>query len=301
MTLKVAYQGIPGAYSEGAAVEYFGEDALLIPCATFDLVFEKLLSREADRAALPFENSLAGTIYRNLDLLVANDDVHIVGEIDFRVRHCLMTKQDTDTSQVKQVFSHPMALAQCEGYMKDRGLVPVEGFDTAGSAQMLSDGELTENAGAIASRRTVDLYGLKLMEADIEDDEHNFTRFLILSLESAPRNVPGIGYKTSIAITLENKAGALCKALGIFSAVDLFMTKIESRHRRSFRGPSTTGNGDVEDKIWEYVFYIDIAADYNDPKTQTAVTLLQQITYVLPNTLISISTIEESRFKASFV
>mmetsp|Transcript_30302 Transcript_30302/g.116211 ORF Transcript_30302/g.116211 Transcript_30302/m.116211 type:complete len:293 (-) Transcript_30302:2552-3430(-) len=278
MTLKVAYQGIPGAYSEGAAVEYFGEEAVLIPCSTFDLVFEKLLSREADRAALPFENSLAGTIYRNLDLLVAHDNVHVVGELDFRVRHCLMTKQETNISQVKQVFSHPMALAQCERYMKDRGLVPVEGFDTAGSAKMLSDGELTQNAGAIASRRAVDLYGLKLVEADIEDDEHNFTRFLILSLEKAPKSVAGLDYKTSLAITLENKAGALCKALGIFSALDLFMTKIESRHLRSFRGPSTAGKDGEGDKIWEYVFYIDIAADYNDPKTQTAFTLLQQIT-----------------------
>lgn len=170
--------------------------------------------------------------------------------------------------------------------MKDRGLVPVEGFDTAGSAKMLSDGELTQNAGAIASRRAVDLYGLKLGEADIEDDEHNFTRFLILSLEKAPKSVAGLDYKTSLAITLENKAGALCKALGIFSALDLFMTKIESRHLRSFRGPSTAGKDGEGDKIWEYVFYIDIAADYNDPKTQTAFTLLQQITYVLPHTYL---------------
>lgn len=115
LMVKACYQGMPGAYSEAAALEFFGSAVEeLIPCKTFESVFELLCSGDVDRAVLPIENSLAGTIHRNLDLLIKHDRVHIVGEWDFRVRHCLIKRQDQNMEDVKSVFSHPMALAQCE-------------------------------------------------------------------------------------------------------------------------------------------------------------------------------------------
>jgi len=271
--VRVAYQGLPGAYSEAAAIEFFGENVELEACKEFDNVFEALVNGTADRAALPIENSLAGTIHKNLDKLVAHESVHIVGELDFRVRHCLLKLKTQDVAQIQRVFSHPMALAQCERYMSSKGYEPVESFDTAGIAAELP--KLGPNVAAIASRRAAQLYDLDIVAESIEDDKENYTRFLILSLNPTKSETPAGPRKTSIAFTLNNQPGVLCKALSVFSVLNLDMTKIESRHVRSLHKIAPTAK---EEKRWGYIFYVDVAADYHDPSVQKAFSLLQETT-----------------------
>eukprot|EP00188_Purpureofilum_apyrenoidigerum_P000716 Plantae.Rhodophyta-Purpureofilum_apyrenoidigerum.ctg13346.p1 GENE.Plantae.Rhodophyta-Purpureofilum_apyrenoidigerum.ctg13346~~Plantae.Rhodophyta-Purpureofilum_apyrenoidigerum.ctg13346.p1 ORF type:complete len:289 (-),score=50.68 Plantae.Rhodophyta-Purpureofilum_apyrenoidigerum.ctg13346:49-915(-) len=271
--VRVVYQGLPGAYSEAAAIGFFGKDIDLVACNTFDDVFENLVAGKAERAALPIENSLAGTIHKNLDKLVAHENVHIVGELDFRVRHCLLKLKNQDTDQIKRVFSHPMALAQCERYMSSKGYEPVESFDTAGIASQLPT--LGPNAAAIASRRAAQLYDLDIVEESIEDDKENYTRFLILSMDSSSSEKSVGPRKTSIAFTLNNDPGVLCKALSVFSVLNVDMTKIESRHVRSLHSIAPTMKEEIR---WGYIFYIDVAADYHDPSVKKAFYLLQEIT-----------------------
>lgn len=203
--ITVAYQGEPGAYSESAALQFFSSppagggapprqppDAAiqLMPTPSFGAMLDALTSAAATHAAMPIENSLAGTIHPNLDLLLANPHVSIVGETDFRVRHCLLGVADPAPGvAVKRVHSHYMALAQCTGYLAGRGLTQVVAADTAGAARALSRGELGGADGdgvrgeeaVIASRRAGDIYGLAVLAEGVEDDAGNYTRFLILT------------------------------------------------------------------------------------------------------------------------
>ncbi|KAA8493629.1 Arogenate dehydratase/prephenate dehydratase 1, chloroplastic [Porphyridium purpureum] len=272
--LRVGYQGVPGAYSEGAAVEFFGESGIeKVPCVSFGELLRRLNEREIDRAALPIENSLAGTIHQNYDLLLKYNELRIVGEIDFRVQHCLLVLPGVDRTQVKRAISHPMALMQCVGYLARNSIVPEEAFDTAGSAQMLRTSNITD-AAAIASRRAAVAYGLDVLEEGIEDQQENYTRFFILARKdengsdgapdaSATPRIPldaSRPCKTSVAFTLTNSPGALFKALSVFVALDIDLTKIESRHVATLL-EAQLGNSAEESRVtklrWEYIFYLD--------------------------------------------
>lgn len=141
----------------------------------------------------------------------------------------------------------------------------------------LKDGQLGADCAAIAGRRAAEIYGLDLVEEGIEDDDENFTRFLILSLVPAPSELLKVPCKTSVAFSLDNEPGILCKALGVFSVLNIDMTKIESRHVHPLY--VTGRNTDIQGKLrWSYMFHADVAADYNDPKTRTAFNLLSEIT-----------------------
>lgn len=194
--ITVAYQGEAGAYSESAALQFFSPSSgggplrkppdaaiQLLPTPSFGAMLDALTSATATHAAMPIENSLAGTIHPNLDLLLANPNVSIVGETDFRVRHCLLGAPDAAPGvAIKRVHSHYMALAQCTGYLAGRGLTQVVAADTAGAARALSLGQLggdgKDDAGSglrgeeavIASRRAGDIYGLTVLEEGVEDD-----------------------------------------------------------------------------------------------------------------------------------
>ena len=304
--LRVAYQGEPGAYSESAAIEYFGENLQLVPCETFEKVFELVEKDGADRAVLPIENSLAGTIHRNYDLLLQHQ-LHIVGEVDFCVRHYLLALEGVELKDVRVVQSHPMALAQCEKFLSENGLTREVALDTAGSARLLRDKGYRDRA-AIAGARAAQIYALNILREDIEDEPENFTRFLILARTPCAAPPLGVPAKTSIAFSLINTPGALFKALSVFALRDIDLTKIESRHLRSLRhlrsresaqlrASSTNGrsdtlasiasrgvsdNADVENvpdrRRWEYLFYLDISASLADTKTNNALNHLAEIT-----------------------
>jgi prephenate dehydratase len=235
--MRVAFQGEPGAYSEEAVHGYFG-GVETQPCETFDDVFAAVTSGVCESGLIPIENSLAGSIHQNYDLLLRHD-LHIVGEYFLRVRHCLIGFPGVNKAEIRRVISHPQALGQCAGYLRALGVKTEPVYDTAGSVKMLKEsGERT--TAAIASKRAAEIYRLEVLQEGIEDNPENYTRFL----EIAPGRVSPEGEaKTSIVFTLKNQPGALFKALSVFALRDIDLTKIESRP--------------LAGKPWEYLFYID--------------------------------------------
>ena len=204
-------QGVPGAYSEQAAeAAYSG--CIPVPCDQFEHAFEAVEQWATDRAVLPVENSLGGSIHRNYDLLLRHR-LHIVGEVNFGVNHCLLALPGVKPGDLKRVISHPQALAQCEGYLTTKvpGAVREAFDDTAGAARAIKEGGWTETA-AVASTRAAEIYELDILDQGIQDDTDNITRFIALAREPvAP--VSGVPFKTSIVFSLEEGPGVLFKAL----------------------------------------------------------------------------------------
>ncbi len=235
--MRVAFQGEAGAYSEQAVYGYFGNVEAL-PCESFDIVFEFVSLGSCEMGMIPIENSLAGSIHQNYDLLLKNT-LHITGEYYLRVRHCLIALPGAQITDIKKAISHPQALWQCTGYLKSHGIKSEAVFDTAGSVKMLKESGAQDTA-AIASRRAAEIYEMQILDEDIEDNPENYTRFLIIA---AQNDAPSGDAKTSIVFTLKNQPGALFNALRVFALRDIDLTKIESRP--------------LVGKPWEYLFYID--------------------------------------------
>jgi prephenate dehydratase len=173
--MKVAFQGEPGAYSEAAAIAHYDYEIQTIPCETFAIVFQQVVEGESNHGFIPIENSLAGSIHKNFDLLL-NHDLHIVGEHHHRIRHCLMVMPGVKFEDIREVYSHPQALTQCERYLA--GMTNVRGVahvDTAGSARWIKEHGI-RSAAAIASRRAAEVYGMEILAEGIEDDPANYTR-----------------------------------------------------------------------------------------------------------------------------
>jgi prephenate dehydratase len=262
-SLRAAFQGERGAYSEEAAVQFFGAGITPVPCATFDQVFDQVRTGESDYGVAPIENSLGGSIHRNYDLLLRND-LHIVGETAVRIRHSLIVHRGVRLEQVRRVYSHPQALAQCEKSL-DRWpqIERVSTYDTAGSVKLLREENIFDGA-AIASRRAAEIYGMDILEDGLEDNEENYTRFLILSREPVQTQGPS---KTSIVYAMENVPGALFKTLAVFALRDIDLFKIESRP--------------LQGKAWDYFFYVDFAGGLHEERCQNALNHLREITTYL--------------------
>ena len=248
--MKVSFQGEPGAYSEQAVFNYFGK-VETVPCESFDAMFDAVVSGKSDAALAPIENSLAGSIHQNYDLLLRHD-LHIVGEYFLRVQHCLITNPGVKMEDIKKAISHPQALGQCAGYLRSHGIKAEQVYDTAGSVKMLKESGARDVA-AIASKRAAELYGMQILQEGIEDNPENYTRFLAVGRESI---VPTNEAKTSIVFTLKNMPGALFKAMSVFALRDIDLTKIESRP--------------LQGKPWEYLFYIDLLGSTSDDVTKRA-------------------------------
>lgn len=282
-TLRVAYQGEPGAYSEQAAIQYFetrDQQVHLHPCASFEEMVEALDQNLVERVALPVENLLAGTIHKNLDLITRYGDITIVGELDFHVRHCLMAMKGVKLGDIKVVKSHHMALAQCSEYLRSNGLTQEVAYDTAGSAKLIHKTKTMEVA-AVASKRAAQIYDLNILADDIQDKCDNYTRFLILSKEKVPY-VPGTPSKTSLVFAMNNSPGALHRALSVFAATQIDLTKLESRHLHSARealmNKSEQLMEDSSANRWDYVFYVDIARHEEEKSVAVALDHLREIT-----------------------
>ncbi len=225
----VVFQGEPGAYSEASLFDLLGKDQFVTKgLESFEKCFQAVEQGNAQFALLPIENSLGGTIHANYDLQLRHNFV-IVAEHEFRVHHCLMALPGVEKASIKKVISHPQAIAQCDGYLRDNNFKGEQAYDTAGSAKMIAQNNMTDTA-AIASALAAEYYGLNILDSGIEDDDNNYTRFLLLSRRWMPlRSVSQNCWKTTMVFSLINYPGVLVKALSAFSFRDVSLTKLESR------------------------------------------------------------------------
>ncbi|XVF04985.1 hypothetical protein REPUB_Repub05bG0131000 [Reevesia pubescens] len=269
--LRVAYQGVSGAYSEAAAEKAY-PNCEAVPCAQFDAAFEAVEKWIVDRAVLPIENSLGGSIHRNYDLLLRHS-LHIVGEVKLAVRHCLLANHGVRVEDLKRVLSHPQALAQCENTLTKIGLTREAVDDTALAAKYVAFQKL-KDTGAVASSMAAKIYGLNILAQDVQDDSDNVTRFLMLAREPI---IPGMEkpFKTSIVFSLEEGPGVLFKALAVFALRQINLTKIESRPLRNqpLRASDGSNNGS---KYFDYLFYVDFEASMAEERAQNALRHLKE-------------------------
>ncbi len=248
--MRVAFQGERGAYSEEATRILFGEIEVQ-PCPALRDVFTAVAGGGSDAGVVPMENSQAGSINETYDLLLSND-LPIVSELNLRIRHCLLALPGQALPDLRTVYSHPQAIAQCEEFLLRHGLTGVPEQDTAGSARWIADQQIA-GAGAIASHDAAHIYGLQILAEGIETNAHNITKFLAIARTPAPR---GKLSKTSIVFTTQNVPGALYQALGTFAMRSINLTKLESRPRREVP--------------WEYVFYVDFEGHHEDADVAAA-------------------------------
>ncbi len=241
--ITAAFQGAAGSFSHAAALALFGPGIQLVPCASFEDLFQTVSDGSATHGMVPIENSLAGSVHRNYDLL-GEHDLQIVGETLVRVRLCLIARPGISIADLRRVTSHPVALAQCRKlFASNPQLAQVPAFDTAGGVRDVL-GRDTIDEGAVGSALAAQLYGGVVLRENVEDHEENYTRFLAVT-KSGSASVTGP--KVSLVFSLPNKPGALHKALGVFANGGLDLTKLESRP--------------ILGRPWEYLFYLDCIAN----------------------------------------
>jgi prephenate dehydratase len=235
---RIAIQGEPGSFSDEAARKLLGSAVTILPCATFRAAFAALGGRRVHACVIPIENTLAGSVHENYDLLLEHR-YWVEAELKMRIRHMLIARPGVTLRQVRQVYSHPVALAQCRNFFeRHRWLEPVAAYDTAGSVKQIVGQR--GNEAAIAGRAAAAAYGARILARNIEDDPGNFTRFLLVTRKRRIR--PG-ATKTSLVFATKNAPGALHRSLAPFALRNVNLTKIESRPWRT--------------RPWEYLFYLD--------------------------------------------
>jgi prephenate dehydratase len=238
--MKIAIQGESGSFSHEAAMKLV-DNAVIVPFSLSADAFLALANGAVEAAVIPIENSLAGSVSEHFDLLLTHD-VKVERETLLRIHHNLIAISGTSIGQIDRVFSHPVALAQCRRFLAEHPRMEAYAFyDTAGSVKQLV--ELRDrHAAAIASKAAALFYGARILQADIEDNPENFTRFFLVrrtldAVEDPESN------KISIAFSVENRPGSLVSALSELATIGTNLTKIESRP--------------VHGKPWEYIFYVD--------------------------------------------
>ncbi len=239
---RVAFQGAPGAYSEKALKHYFPEDkAESLPCGSFEEVFDSVLKGKADWGMIPVENSLAGSILENYDLLNLNPDISIVGEIKIRIRHNLIAHKGVKLEDITEVRSHPQALAQCERFIREHKLAPIPAYDTSGAVADLAAEKDALHRAAIASDEAARVWDMEIIRDGIETNPNNYTRFAVIGrAENVKVTKPN---KATVMFEVSDETGSLSKCLALFARHHLNMTRIESRP--------------IHGKPWSYSFYVD--------------------------------------------
>lgn len=263
--MRVAYQGERGAFSESAARRLLGETAA-IPFASFEEMFAAVREGEADCCIAPIENSIAGSIHRNYDLLL-DSGLAIHGETNLRIVHNLLAVPGSAITALRRVYSHPVALAQCGRFFRaNPHLEPVPLHDTAGAVRVVMERGNADEA-AIASDRAGEIYGAATLAAGIEDHARNFTRFFLAAPSDAAlpplADGPARRWKTSLLLHVANKPGALFRALGAFALREIDLAKIESRP--------------IEGRPWEYGFYLDVVGSAHEEPVAGALENLRQM------------------------
>lgn len=250
MEKRVTIQGVAGCYHDAAARAYFNDEEITtIPCDSFSELFQRMGCDASLLGIVAIENTIAGSILPNHELL-RQSNMQIVGEHKMHISHVLAALPGQSIDELSEVNSHPMALMQCEQYLRQHpNLKMIEKFDTAGSAQEIAEHKLMGHA-AVCGEYAANLYGLNILERGIETNKRNFTRFLIIAdplLASEMRPREEKINKSSIMFTLPHTNGALSKVLTIFSFYDINLSKIQSLP--------------IIGREWEYRFYIDLTFD----------------------------------------
>lgn len=244
----IGFQGEHGAYSEVAAKQLMA-NAATMPCREFSDVFDAVESGLFDYGIVPVENTLGGLVGPVNSILIYTN-LKIVAAVDMPIRHCLVCPPGTDHRELRYAWSHSQALAQCRYFLARNHLEPVTHYDTAGSAKDIAEGR-PKGVAAIASKYAADLYGLDIIKEDIQDTEHNRTRFFVISMRDESRE----GDKCSAVFTAGDKAGSLFSVLKIFASAGINLTRIES----------------VPDTPGKYAIFIDFEGSIDDPRVVGAV------------------------------
>ena len=243
----VAIQGIEGSFHHIAAINYFGNDITIVPCSRFEQIFQNLDNQIANKAIIAIENSVAGTILPNYALL-RNGNYKIVGELSLRIQHQLLSIDNQKIEDIKIVKSHPMALLQCQDFFKKFPHIHLEeSDDTAAAARRLIEQSETGIA-VIASEKAGQIFGLKTLAENIEDNKRNYTRFLVLDADNNINADNNSVNKASICFHLGHQIGALAKVLMALASENINLVKIQSLP--------------LVGKEWEYFFHIDMEFFY---------------------------------------
>ena len=254
MTKKVAIQGIEGSFHHIVSQTYFEESVVVQPYLSFSEVVESLISKTSDVAIMAIENSIAGSIIPNY-AHINDQDLHITGECFLEIQHNLMALKGQSIEEIKEVFSHPMALLQCKEFFKQYPHIKlIEDTDTAEVAKRISEGQL-QGVAAIASVQAAQLFGLEILAKSIQTIKHNETRFVIVERNQVKQNTATTN-KASVKFLLDHKRGSLAAMLNVMSDCNLNLTKIQSLPKI--------------DTPWKYAFFVDITfekfSDYEKGK-----------------------------------
>ncbi len=262
-SLRVAIQGERGSFSEEAARKLLGLRISVLPCATFAGAFSMVRETRADHCVVPIENTLAGSVHENYDLLLEHG-FWVEAELNLRIRLMLIAQRGVELRQLRKVYSHPVALAQCRKFFaRHRRMQPVAAYDTAGSVKMIVE-QNNQEAAAIAGPSAAAAYRARILARNIEDYAGNFTRFLLVRRTARTR--PGAN-KTSIVFATLNVPGSLFRCLAAFALRNINLTKIESR---PWRG-----------RPWEYLFYLDFLGHPERSPGRQALSHLREMTSFL--------------------
>ncbi len=270
MKKTICYQGVPASYSFNAAQAVFGEDNTFKGCARFAEIFKAVGDGVADCGIIPIENSLASSIFDNYDLLY-REDVYVVGEYYLPIQHFLLTKQIDGVSteerlnQIKKVFSHTQALEQCSQFFDEHPeLEEIVYSDTAGAARHVAESSDTDIA-AIASQEAAALYGLEIIGENIQNQQNNITRFVVIA--KVPVKDSEVDKGSIILELAHNKPGALLEVLTIFASENINLSKLQSRP--------------IGGSSFEYMFYIDFEFDGNIEKIEKVMDKVKEHTAYL--------------------
>jgi len=265
--MKIAFQGEHGAFSEVAAKKYFGNNIETSPCYSFADVFSKVQKKLVNFGVVPIENSLYGSVFDTYDLLLKSTSpdgkhgLNVTGELQLQINHQLLATKNLAFTDIKKVFSHPQALGQCSEFLKtltNAEILPA--YDTAGSALTLLKNADEPNA-IVASKEAAEVYHLKILKKNIQNNSENYTRFLVIAKEQLLQDFKSP--KASVCFELKNMPGALFKGLSVFALREINLAKIESRP--------------IAHKPFEYRFYADFMGDLREERVKNALKNLAEI------------------------
>ncbi|PJG83008.1 prephenate dehydratase [Caviibacterium pharyngocola] len=261
--IHIAFLGKRGSYSHLAARNYatrYQEQLIEISCSSFEQIFEKVQSGEADYGVLPLENTTSGAINEVYDLL-QHTELSLVGELAYPIKHCVLVNGQEDLSQIDTLYSHPQVIQQCSQFIRELDRVHIEYCESSSHAMQLVSSLNKPNIAALGNEDGGKLYGLTVLKSGIANQENNITRFIVIAKNPVVVS-PQIHTKTLLLMTTSQQAGSLVDALLVFKKHNINMTKLESRP--------------IYGKPWEEMFYLEVEANINNPDTQAAFEELKQ-------------------------